>query len=651
MNDTQLLLDYIENKSQPAFAELVRRHINLVYGAARRQTGDPHLAEDVTQAVFIVLARRAATVRGGAVLPAWLLATTRHAAANARNAEFRRRRHETQAALMQQTESGRTSSSSSSSETVVIDADLDDLDERLDPLLDAALDRLGRADRSAVAMRFLQGKSLREVGQSMGISEQAAQKRVSRAIEALREYFSDKGIRFEASELVSGLSRQSAQVAPAMLASVVAHNAFVAIAADATAAASGTTIANGVIKTMAVAQAKFAVAAMSVAATVVIVAAAGATVIKTQLRPPAAAPVPAAVFALAAAATTAPSPATAPSTTTKPASPDYIGVTFRADQVWEPYVPNNSPGTEVRAFANGEFDPRQKETEAFLIGLDENERRKGGAGEPTMYIRSGNAKGDDWGQMRTVFAADEYRGKRIRLSGYLKCKDVETSSSMQLWVMDADGNGLAQDDLGGHHLTGTKDWTRYDIVSDVPQAAVRIIVIASLRGRGSLWADALELAVVGKDVPINDNHRWRGWSISPAKYTQYLDQTVRRNGHPTICMKSTPDAVMGDWITYDRTMPDVTPFRGKRVKFSAMIKCEGVKLFGGPSIRSVGPQNSTLKMDEQRNAKRPLKGTMDWKLYSTYLNVPATAADMSVGVTLAGAGKVWFDDFKLEIVE
>ena len=550
---------------------------------------------------------------------------------------------------MQQTESGRTSSSSSSTsgETVVVDADLD---EQLDPLLDAALDRLGRADRSAVAMRFLQGKSLREVGQSMGISEQAAQKRVSRAVESLREYFSDKGIRFEASELVSGLSRQSAQVAPAMLASVVAHNVFVAIAADATAAASGTTIANGVIKSMAVAQAKFAVAAMSVAAMVVIVAAAGATVIKTQMRPPAAAPAPAAVFALAAAATTtAPSPATAPST--NPALPAYVGVTFRADQVWEPYVPNNSPGSDVHAFANGEFNPRQKETEPFLIGLDENERRKGGAGEPAMYIRSGNAKSDEWGQMRTVFAADEYRGKRIRLSGYLKCKDVETSSSMQMWVMDADGNGLAQDDMGGHQLTGTKDWARYDIVSDVPQSAVRIIVIASLRGRGSLWADGLELAVVGNDVPINDNHRWRGWSISPAKYTQYLDQTVRRNGHPTICMKSTPDAVMGDWITYDRTMPDVTPFRGKRVKFSAMIKCEGVKLFGGPVIRSVGPQNSTLKMDEQRNAKRPLKGTMDWKLYSTYLNVPPNAADLSAGVTISGAGKVWFDDIKLEIVD
>jgi len=635
MNDTELLNDYVQHASQAAFAELVRRHINLVYAAARRQTGGSHLAEDVTQAVFIVLARRAATVRGGAVLPAWLLATTRHAAANARSSESRRRRHETQAALMQQ-----QAQSPRGADGVVAR----DIDESLSPAVDAALDRLGRADRSAVAMRFLQGKSLREVGQSMGISEQAAQKRVSRAVESLRGYFSDRGIALDASELVGGMSRQSAHVAPAMLAPVVAHNALVAIAAEATAAASGATIANGVIKALAAAQAKFATMAACAAATVIVVAIAGATVIKAQLRPPVAPTTP--IYAAAAPAPAA--PATAPSTTTQAAVPDYIGVTFRADQVWEPYIPNNSPGTNVRAFANTEFEPRQKDNEAFIIGLDEDQRR---GNEPTIAIRSATAKSEDWAQARTVIPADEYRGKRIRLSGYLKCKDVETSSAMQLWVMDAAGNGLAQDDLGGHHLTGTKDWTRYDIVSDVPQAAVRIIVITSLRGKGSIWADGLELAVVGKDVPINDNHRWRGWSISPTKYTQFLDQTVRRNGHPTICMKSTPDAVMGDWITYDRTMPDVTPFLGKRVKFSAMIKCEGVKLFGGPVIRAVGPQNSTLKMDEQRNAKRPLKGTMDWKLYSTFLNVPATAADLSAGVTISGAGKVWFDDIRLEIVE
>src|SRR4051794_19596300 len=100
-DDTLLLRQYVAERCERAFARLVERHIHLVYAAAWRQVGgDAHLAEDVTQGVFVVLARRAGSVRSGAVLPAWLLSVTRHTAANARTTAARRRHHERMAADM-----------------------------------------------------------------------------------------------------------------------------------------------------------------------------------------------------------------------------------------------------------------------------------------------------------------------------------------------------------------------------------------------------------------------------------------------------------------------------------------------------------------------------------------------------------------------
>src|ERR1043165_4173401 len=100
LDDSQLLHEFVKKGSQEAFSELSRRYVNLVYSSALRQLGNSHTAEDVTQAVFIVLAKKASNLRRGTVLPSWLLQTTAYAVSNARRAAARRRIHEQKAAEM-----------------------------------------------------------------------------------------------------------------------------------------------------------------------------------------------------------------------------------------------------------------------------------------------------------------------------------------------------------------------------------------------------------------------------------------------------------------------------------------------------------------------------------------------------------------------
>src|SRR5688572_15335221 len=98
--DPELLRDYAEHGLEPAFAELVRRYVDLVYSAAVRLVVDRHLAEDVAQAVFLALARNARKLTGRAVISSWLLVTTRNLAAKTVRAEIRRRAREQEACSM-----------------------------------------------------------------------------------------------------------------------------------------------------------------------------------------------------------------------------------------------------------------------------------------------------------------------------------------------------------------------------------------------------------------------------------------------------------------------------------------------------------------------------------------------------------------------
>jgi RNA polymerase sigma factor (sigma-70 family) len=204
--DWNLLRKFVDAQSQEAFAELTRRYLGLVHGTALRELGDRTLAEDVTQAVFLILARRAHTFRPNIVLAAWLFDTCRYTARNARRDERRRRLRE-QRAVMDMEQSADVQRSSRTIEY---------------PMLNEALGRLTPADRQAVLLRFACEYSYAETGEAIGISENTARMRVERAIEKMRRTLKKGGVALSAATLADIMQTQSAQAVSPILSARVA---------------------------------------------------------------------------------------------------------------------------------------------------------------------------------------------------------------------------------------------------------------------------------------------------------------------------------------------------------------------------------------------------------------------------------------------
>ena len=246
VSDMELLRDYSRQGSEAAFAGLVQQHINLVYSTALRHAGIAAHAEEITQTVFVILARKAAGLRPDTVLDAWLYETTRLTSLSFLRGE-RRRQFREQEAYMQST-------LHESTDVPVWN--------QLAPLLDKAMARLGKKDREAVVLRFFKGKNLGEVAAAMKITEAAAQSRVHRAVEKLRSYFVRRGIGISASLIVSVIAANAVQAAPARLASN--------IAAGSLAGAGSFSLLSTMIKTILVKKTTFAVLAAALTAAITI---------------------------------------------------------------------------------------------------------------------------------------------------------------------------------------------------------------------------------------------------------------------------------------------------------------------------------------------------------------------------------------------
>ncbi len=219
MTDTQTwLVQYAESGSESAFRELVARYVNLVYATALRLLeGDAALAEDVTQTVFIDLARLGRTLSRDVMLGGWLHRHTCFVARKALRGERRRQTRERQAGEM-------------SIQPDHTEANL----AQLMPVLDEAIDQLGTEDRSAILQRFFEQRDFRTIGQALGISDDTAQKRVTRALEKLRGLLEKRGVALSTGALATALVAETASAAPAALTASIAGTALASTAAGGT---------------------------------------------------------------------------------------------------------------------------------------------------------------------------------------------------------------------------------------------------------------------------------------------------------------------------------------------------------------------------------------------------------------------------------
>lgn len=236
LTDHELLAEFARSGSDTVFARLVSRYINLVHSTALRFTSNTHHAEEITQAVFIILARKAGKLPERTVLSGWLYQAARLTAANFVKGEVRRQKRE-QEAYMQSIASEPPAAW-----------------EEIAPLLDEAMGRLGHADRDAIVLRYFENKTARETSAVLKITEAAAHKRVTRALDKLRKLFAKRGVALSATLISGAVTAHTVQAAPEALAAKVAS----ASAAKAPVAAAVAPLVQATMKTMAWLKFKFA---------------------------------------------------------------------------------------------------------------------------------------------------------------------------------------------------------------------------------------------------------------------------------------------------------------------------------------------------------------------------------------------------------
>jgi hypothetical protein len=299
----------------------------------------------------------------------------------------------------------------------------------------------------------------------------------------------------------------------------------------------------------------------------------------------------------------------------------------------------------------------------------ELDRKVTHGGQGAMSMRSIVATPKGFRAVTQFVKPDSYRGKRVRLAGYLKTRDVEEWCGIWLRV-DGPTRMLAFDNMQPRAVKGTNDWTRHEVVLDVPEAAVRLAFGSVLKGAGQAWADDLTLDVVDAtikstqppgyvlnpaQVPSNLDFETTGtgssipgWSFNdlPAEsYSRRIAEGGAHDGRSFLEVKSSGHKI--PVLCYGSQSVVAGPYKGKRVRFRTFLKTEGVAEEAYLSIAAAAGRSSAIAATRGRGAK----GRSDWRSQEIVLDVPAEADALSIGVVLRGSGILGVDDASLEVVD
>lgn len=582
-DDMELVREYATSRSEEAFATLVSRHVDLVYSVTMRRLRDVHLAEEATQAAFVILARKAGALGPKTILSAWLCRTAQYCAADALRTLHRRQIRE-QEGYMQ---------------SLLNQPETEDLSwTEIAPLLDIAMTSLGEKDHCAIVLRYFEGKDMKQVGAALDVNERAAGARVSRAVEKLRRFFTKRGVTLSATAIATAISAHSVQAAPATLAKTATS---VALAKSAIVGGSILTLPKAAFLAM-----KTKTAVATVAATVLILGA--GTYMLAQVQSPASA---------------------APQIV---ASQQFPNDAFFNAYPQSPFLAHVDP------------DARRTPDSAAPIHI-----KYTGSANPKNGLRSGCTMSCD------VTNGSPFMGKRIRVSSWMKTRDVQGWAGTGMVIIDKDQRWRASDFMHDRPIHGTTEWQQLESITDVPNEPCVIYFGQDLYSPGEIWSDDFRVEVVSANTPITDSRKWGVYRGNPVSYSERIDDSNAHGGHPTVCLASADGATpRGTSLTWGKSIrpPDSDKYIGRTVRMTGWVKTENVSGYLEPFVQPVKDGYKSLG-EHSLAHDRSLQGTRDWTLFTDTCVVPKNAQFLNVGFNFHGTGKVWVDkeSIKFEIVK